>query len=130
MIADSSDATRKDLLGIAILYWQRAPWFGQGPGMYLPLVNESVTFHMDYGEAMDAHGVMQKLFLEVGVVGAALFVLYVALVVRALWMRRDSSFHFMLLVTVVSLWGYQLFNTGYFNGNVWVLMGVALASLI
>lgn len=130
VIADSSDSTRKDLLGIAMLYWQRAPWFGQGPGMYVPLVNETTAFHMDYGDAMDAHGVIQKLLLETGFIGAALFVLYLAVVGRALWMRRDSQFHFMLLVTLLSLWGYQLFNTGYFDGKVWVLMGVILASLI
>lgn len=130
VIADSSDSTRKDLLGIAILYWNRAPWFGQGPGMYVPLVSETVAFRMDYGDAMDAHGVMQKLMLEVGLIGTALFTLYIGLVARALWMRRSSEFHFMLFITVISLWSYQLFNTGYFDGKVWVLMGIAIASLL
>ena len=130
VIADSSDNTRKDLLGIAVTYWQRAPWFGHGPGMYLPLVNETTAFHMDYGDAMDAHGVVQKLMLETGVVGTMLFGVYVLCVLRALWMRRDSHFHLMLFVTVISLGTYQLFNTGYFDGKVWVLMGVAIASIL
>jgi hypothetical protein len=130
VIADSSDATRKDLLGIAILYGQRAPWIGNGPGMFVPIVSETTAFRMDYGEPMDAHGVLQKLFLEVGILGVVIFFLYIGFIVRALWMRREnSSFHAMLFVTVISLWGYQLFNTGYFDGKVWVLMGISLASL-
>ncbi len=130
VIADSSDSTRKDLLGIAVLYWQRAPWFGQGPGMYVPLVGETVAFRMDYGEPMDAHGVVQKILLEVGMFGLLAFALYIGFVTRALWMRRDNDFHFMLFITVISLWGYQLFNTGYFDGKVWVLMGIAIASIL
>lgn len=129
-IADSSDSTRKDLLGIAVTYWQRAPWFGQGPGTYLTFVGETTAFRMDYGDPMDAHGVVQKLMLETGLVGTIAFVVMVGMLLHALWRRRAEPFHYMLFVTVISLWGYQLFNTGYFDGKVWVLMGIAFASLI
>lgn len=129
-IADSSDNTRKDLLGIAITYWQRAPWFGQGPGMYVPLVSETTTFRMDYGAAMDAHGAIQKLMLETGLAGTLAFALYIGFIARGLWMRRAHEFHYLMLITLVSLWGYQLFNTGYFDGKVWVLMGIILASIL
>jgi uncharacterized membrane protein len=128
-IADSSDNTRKDLLGIAITYWQRAPWFGQGPGMYVPLVSETVAFRMDYGAAMDAHGWVQKLMLETGLVGTLALALFLGFVARGLWIRRTNEFHFLMLITLVSLWGYQLFNTGYFDGKVWGLMGIILASI-
>lgn len=129
-IATSSDNTRKDLLGIAITYWHRAPWFGQGPGMYVPLVSETVAFKMDYGQPMDAHGTIQKLMLETGTLGVIAFGIYVAFIARALWIRRGDEFHFMLLVTFISMWGYQLFNTGYFDGKVWVLMGLIIAAIL
>jgi len=128
VVADSSDKTRADLLGIALTYWQRAPWFGQGPGTYLTFVGETAAFKMEYGDPMDAHGVVQKMLLEIGIVGLVTFVALVVALCRALWQQRASSFHAMLFVTVISLWGFQLFNTGYFDGKVWVLMGVALAA--
>lgn len=130
VIADSSDNTRKDLLGIAITYWQRAPWFGQGPGTYVPLVEETVAFRMDYGAAMDAHGVIQKLLLETGSVGLATFIIAVGSVMGYLWFRKKSELHFLLLTILLSAWGYQLFNTGYFDGKVWVLMGLAMVSVL
>lgn len=129
VVADTSDETRKDLLGIAVQYFERSPIVGIGPGMYLPTVDETTTFHMDYGAAMDAHGVVQKLILELGALGTITFFAWLGAIGVSLWRRRASGFHFMMFMTFASLWGYQLFNTGYFDAKVWVLMGVALASL-
>ncbi len=129
-VAESSDATRKDLLGISVLYFLRAPWFGQGPGTFVPLVAETTAFRMDYVDPLDAHGIIQKLITEVGAIGFLVFVWALALVVCALWKRRRESFDWMLLVTVLSLWAYQLFNTGYFDAKVWVIMGLATAALL
>ncbi len=128
-VAEMSNATRRDLTGIALMYGARAPWFGQGPGMFVPLVAETTAFRMDYGDPLDAHGVLQKLFLETGVVGTAAFLTLFFWVIFRLWKRHRDPWYAMLLLTVVSVWVYQLFNTGYFAGKVWVLMGVVLAAI-
>lgn len=127
--AESSDATRITLSEISYTYFLRAPMFGQGPGTFVPIVDETVAFHMDYGDALDAHGVVQKIVAETGAVGTLAFaVLVIALGVR-LWRRRHDEFYFILFLMFVSLWTYQLFNTGYFLGKVWVPIGVTLAAL-
>lgn len=128
-IAASSDATRIDLLGIGLTYFQRAPWIGQGPGTFVPLVAGTAIFQMQYGDPLDAHGVFEKMLPETGIIGTAAFAVLIIVIMWQLWRRRRDSFEFMLFVTVVSIWLYQLFNTGYFAAKVWVLMALALASL-
>lgn len=128
-VVETSNATRRDLTGIALTYWARAPWFGQGPGTFVPIVAETTAFRMDYGDPLDAHGVLQKLLLETGLVGALAFLALLGWLGARLWKRRNDPWYAMLLLTVASVWLYQLFNTGYFAGKVWVLMGVALAAI-
>lgn len=128
-IAESSNATRTDLNGIALMYFLRAPLFGIGPGTFVSLVSETTTFQMDYGDPLDAHGVVQKLATETGLLGLITFVLLVGALLYKIWHRRTDSYYWMLGVTIVSVWLYQLFNTGYFAGKVWVLMGLALVAL-
>ena len=128
-VAEGSDATRGDLLGIAYTYFLRAPLFGVGPGTFVSLVGETKIFTMQYGDPLDAHGVLEKLLPETGIVGTGAFILMLAVVGGALWHRRRDAFQYMLFVTFVSVWTYQLFNTGYFAGKVWVLVGICIASL-
>lgn len=128
-VAETSNATRRDLTGIALTYWARAPWLGHGPGTFVPIVADTAAFRMDYGEALDAHGVLQKLLLETGLIGTLAFFVFLAWLMARLWKRRHDSWYAMVLLTVLSVWLYQLFNTGYFAGKVWVLIGVALAAI-
>lgn len=129
-IAEGSDATRTDLTGIAITYFQRAPIFGQGPGTFVPLVAQTKTFKMDYGDPLDAHGVLQKVLTETGLVGTLVFGALIISLLYKLWKNRADELSRVMLVALSSVWMYQLFNTGYFLGKTWVLMGLALAALI
>lgn len=128
-VAETSNATRRDLTGIALTYWARSPWFGQGPATFVPIVADTAAFRMEYGDPLDAHGVVQKLLLETGLVGTAAFLVLLGWLGVRLWKRHSDPWYAMLLLTGASMWVYQLFNTGYFAGKVWVLMGVALAAI-
>lgn len=130
VIAERSDATRADLTGIAWTYFQRAPLTGQGPGTFLPLVDETFAFRQDYGEALDAHGWLQKFGLETGIFGLLTFALLLGALFYKLWQRRREEKIFVLSLTLLSVWVFQLFNTGYFLGKTWVLVGAALVILI
>ncbi len=129
-VADSSNATRTDLTGIALTYFNRAPLTGQGPGTFIQLVGETAAFRLDYGDPLDAHGFLQKVMAETGALGTIAFLALLISLGWRLWKRRHSAFEAVWFFTFISLWAYQLFNTGYFDGKVWVLVGLCLASLL
>lgn len=132
----SSTATRLDLTRIALTHFARNPVLGSGAGAFIPLVEETKVFRLEYGDPLDAHGVIQKLMAEEGILGLAAFFLFVAwalfAIYRAYALRPSGSASRMLMlllfVSAVGGFTYQLFNTSYYNSKLWIPIGVALAA--
>lgn len=132
----SSTATRLDLTRIALTHFARNPILGSGAGAFIPLVEETKVFRLEYGDPLDAHGVIQKLLAEEGILGLTTFFLFVVWVLFALYrayaVRPSASATRMLMlllfVSVVGGFTYQLFNTSYYNSKLWIPVGVALAA--
>ncbi len=85
----------------------------------------------EFGQALEAHGMVQKIFLETGIVGACAFFGTLALIIYALWRETNvrsarAELCSMLLIMVVGVMMFQLFNTSYFTSVMWMPIGIAL----
>ncbi len=134
-IVRSSNATRLDLTGIALTYFKIHPLVGNGVGTFLPLVEQTRLFTVEYGDPLDAHGVIQKLMAEQGLLGLITFFIFVGWIISRLyqgWQLAEEKHRLLLLCLFLSVSGgltYQLFNTSYYNAHLWLPVGIALAGV-
>lgn len=135
-VATSSNSTRIALLEIALDVFRTSPWLGGGAGTFVERVGGAHVFRLEYGEPLDAHGFIQKLAAETGVVGILAFIfvaLHFSWVIRRGWegIAHDQDRRAMLFL-IAGAGGailYQLFNTNYWTGKMWLPLGLALAAL-
>jgi hypothetical protein len=118
---------------IVLFYVERSPWVGYGPGMFVPIFENTKDFIQEYGTALDGHGFIQKVILEEGVVGLILFVSILVYILVYLWVMQrkknsDPELSRLLFVMVVGAIIFQLFNTSYFISVMWLPIGVALVT--
>lgn len=134
-IVRSSNSTRLDLTGIAWTYFQQHPWLGNGVGAFVPLIESTRLFTVEYGDPLDAHGVIQKIMAEQGLLGLFAFFIFVSWILRRIfhgWQSAAGENKLLLLCLFMSVAGsliYQLFNTSYYNAHLWLPIGIALAGV-
>lgn len=131
-IVSSSNAARIATTDIALFYTLRAPLLGYGPGMFVPILGGTHVFVSDFGEPLDAHGILLKLGVETGILGIATMLLFLAVVLYTVYTRARKTDDSLLLCLYFSAFGiilFQLFNTSYFNAHMWFPIGLALAGL-
>jgi hypothetical protein len=129
-----SNFARLMVTEITEFYFLRSPLLGYGPGMFIPIFENTYDYMREFGQALEAHGMIQKIFLETGVVGAGAFFGALALILHALWRETKvrsarAELHSMLLIMVVGVMMFQLFNTSYFTSVMWMPIGIALCGL-
>ncbi len=132
--AQSSTASRLLTTDIVSYMVTRSPFIGYGPGMYIPVLEQTRAFTMDFGDPLDAHGYIQKVLLEYGVLGLVLFTACLGYILVFLYKKYRAAEHgeqrllyqTMFLMAVAAI-GFQLFNTSYFSSVMWLPLGVALA---
>lgn len=135
-VAASSNSTRLALIEIAAQVWQDSPWIGGGAGTFVDRVGSAQVFTLEYGAPLDAHGVFWKLLAETGILGVAAFALvlgdFVRRMIRGIPRIADSASRSAVFLLATSAGGavaYQLFNTNYWTGKMWLPFGLALAAL-
>ena len=131
-IVASSDNSRLEVTKIVWFYAKRAPLLGYGPGSFIPIIQDTYVHTIEFGEALDAHGMIQKVLLEDGVLGLLFFGLFLISVLFLLYKSQKeneflvSKFMFIMAVGVIV---FQFFDTSYFNSIMWMPLGVALVSV-
>lgn len=132
LVAGSTN-TRVDLTRIAWEYFKRSPLVGNGPGSFIPIVSDTQVFFIEYGDPLDAHGMIQKVMAENGLLGlitwGALLCAIVAYAFHACMRARDADTRARmtaLFIVLVAALAYQLFNTSYYNAKMWLPIGFAL----
>lgn len=127
----SSTSARLDAVKIATFYWQQSPLFGYGPGSFIWLLSDTAFYTMEYGDPLDAHGFVQKIFVEEGLVGAVAFIAFLVWILWFIWTAQVHKEHRELAITLFIMASgamiFQLFNTSYFNGVMWMPLGIATA---
>lgn len=127
----SSTENRVLLTEIAYKAWLDKPMLGQGIGRFTDLVANNIRFTAKYGEAIDSHGFLQKIIAEMGALGLItwLFLLAVILKQAIIGLKNYNERAPWLLPLWLAAGGsmfYQLFNTSYYKGKVWLIISLAL----
>ncbi len=134
--AVSSTATRSMLIGIALSVFSADPVFGSGAGSFYEHVAATHIFVQEFGDALDSHGWIWKVGAETGLIGlSALMYFLISLVFFAKKeLQYITSEHGkkMASLFLCSAGGgiiYQLFNTDYWTGKMWLPIGFAIVGL-
>ena len=130
----SSTENRWLLTEIAVQAFYDKPYLGYGDGQFINLVDKNIRFKAKYGEAIDSHGVLQKVLAENGIFGLAawlfIFVYLFKLFYKAL--RLYQTRNPWLLPLFLSAGGallFQIFNTSYYKGKVWLPITLCLSAI-
>ncbi len=120
-----STQSRVLLNNVAINAVKEKPILGHGSGEFINLVDKDIRFRAQHGEAIDAHGVLAKVLAESGIFGlvAWLFIVLYLFKITVLAIKRYYPKISWILPLCLAVWGglfFQLFNTSYFKGKVWL----------
>lgn len=133
--AKSSNSTRLMLSQIAYQLFLTSPVVGSGAGTFYDRIGSTSVFLLEYGAPLDSHGFIQKIAAETGIVGllALLFVvLQCAYLFYLGWKEiRHSQWrepYVLFMMAASGAFAYQLFNTDYWTGKMWLPIGIALAA--
>lgn len=128
---------RLALSRFAYFMFEQHPIVGSGTGTFVEQLGSAREFTATFGDPLDAHGFIQKIGAEQGIIGLLTFGLLIAWILRTLyraWQRApvlavgDKQLLLMLLMSVTGSFVYQLFNTSYYNAKLWLPVGLALAA--
>ncbi|MFA5184671.1 MAG: O-antigen ligase family protein [Patescibacteria group bacterium] len=130
----SSTENRWLLTEIALQAYQERPYFGYGSGQFINLVDDNIRFRAKYGEAIDSHGVLQKVLAENGVFGLAAWLFLMAAWLQAGFSALKKYYQknpWLLPLFLAGAGGlfFQLFNTSYYKGKVWLPLAIFLAAV-
>ncbi len=132
-VVASSNATRWDMTQIAWTYFSKHPLIGNGIGTFTNLLADTRLFTVEYGDPLDAHGVIQKLIAEEGLAGLITFFIFFVWIFkelfRGLYQAKDTVSRRLETVLFLSVAGsliFQLFNTSYYSPHLWLPLGLAV----
>ncbi|MFA6551090.1 MAG: O-antigen ligase family protein [Patescibacteria group bacterium] len=116
--------------------WQEHFWLGMGPGRFEPMLETNIYFFAKYGRTFDAHGILQKISTETGILGLAaffwlsglIFCKLGALIFKLKQRRQEQEILFYVSLAAVSIFMFEFFDTFYYKGKLWLIVGVALAA--
>lgn len=134
--AMSSVDSRNTIAAIGFQAFHDSPWLGIGAGGYLQLVANSRAYFVQFGTAFDAHGIIQKIAGELGIVG----LIALASILYASWMlvrqthrtlshgRNEREAFTYLSILGASMFLFECFSTTYWSPRLWLPLGLIVAS--
>lgn len=131
-VVNSSNQARWENVKIAAFYLQEKPWFGFGPNTYIPVFNDTAVYVTDFGDSLDAHSILLKVFFEEGILGAVVMLVFLLWIKNKIWREYNKTHEEVLLLVFfvfVSVVAFQLFSTSYFNANMWFPLALGLGAL-
>ena len=134
--AKSSNSTRLVLAGIAQDLFLSSPWLGAGAGSFVDRVGSTNLFVTEFGAPLDSHGFIQKVAAEAGLIGLTALA---TVVLHLFWLfyrggkkigRGPAHRAYVLCVAgACGVLFYQVFDTDYWTGKMWLPIGIALAAI-
>lgn len=124
----SSTAARWEVTKIVLWNLQRAPLWGYGPGQFISLLADNTIYVLEFGDPLDAHGFIQKIVLENGLIGLVLFGLFLRAQIQSAGKKLASApreVKFLAQSLVASGIVFQLFNTSYYHAVFWLPLALA-----
>ncbi len=135
-VADSSSA-RLLLLDVAWSIFRDHPLLGVGAGTFPDRLSHVWAFAVEFGAAEDAHGMLQKVAAETGLLGlvslGSTFVLF-GVQVRKQWRRiasamADKRWFACMIVSALGTLSYQLFSTSLWTPRTWISVGLVCGGI-
>jgi len=128
--------SRAALTGIAWTFFTGSPWIGVGAGTFADRVAGTYAFVVDYGAALDSHGIFQKVAAETGIVGLLALISVLFETGRRFvkdWFGRSFASsehlaHTYLIVTALGAFAYQITSTSYWTPRLWIPIALAFAA--
>ena len=131
--ADNVSSTENRVLLTEIAYknWNEKPILGQGAGRFTELVANNIRFTAKYGAPIDSHGFLQKIGAEAGVLGLIAWLFLIIVIIKKAFsglVNYDKAAPWLLPLWISAGGGlfFQLFNTSYYKGKVWLIIALAL----
>lgn len=132
----TSTLSRYLLLEIGLFLFFANPLIGAGVGSFTDRAREVLIYQQEIGGFQDAHGVIQKLLSEQGIIGFIAFTAFVLYFYRSFKKRfQDKKFSpdarllaLTGMLVVVMSFTFQLFNTHYYSSKVWIPISLMLAA--
>ncbi|MBN2854563.1 O-antigen ligase family protein [Patescibacteria group bacterium] len=130
----SSTENRLLLTEISFEAFKERPVLGHGSGSFILLVEDNLRFRAKYGEAIDSHGILQKVAAENGIFGILswLFILVILLKVFIQAIKSYSANNPWLTPLILGSLGglfFQFLNTSYYKGKVWLPIVLTLLAI-
>jgi O-antigen ligase len=132
----TSNLSRFKLIEIALHMFKQHPFFGAGVGTFVPFVNQTTWYIVEYGNALDAHGFIFKTLAETGIFGTLSFLAILAYIIYRLILayKKYSNTQYAwliagLLCLAVGDIVFQLFSTSYYLARFWLPLGLTLTAI-
>lgn len=130
----SSTEDRWLLTEISLQTLNNRPYLGYGSGQFINLVGENIRFRAKYGDPIDSHGFLQKILAENGLFGLAAWLFLIIYLTKTGYqaLKKYQAHNPWLLPLIIAGGGglfYQLFNTSYYKGKVWLPIILSLAAI-
>ena len=130
----SSTENRALLTQIAWESFLEKPFFGWGSGSFISLVEDNIRFVAKYGDPLDSHGFGQKVLAENGLFGTISFLIFLLVIFRKIYLGvirnpKDYKLLLPLFISSAGVFFYQVFNTSYYKGRVWLPIALALIAV-
>lgn len=136
-VAQSSNTTRWMLTDIAWSAFKEYPLLGSGAGTHVDRVSRAQVFQREFGDPLDAHGFIQKLMVETGLVGVTAYLLFLFFLFRFIFLHlqkiRSISHRRIVFLLIAGAGGavvYQFANTTYWTAHLWLPIGLCLATVL
>ncbi len=134
--AISSIDSRSMITDIAYELFVGSPWIGVGAGTFVDRVAHTEAYGIEFGAALDAHGLLQKVAAETGLLGlAALALVFLALFNEMRYVYHkltpghpETEAYLYLVVGMIGMIGYELTSTTYWTPRLWLPIGLVLAA--
>lgn len=129
----SSTETRWQLTDMAIFLFFKHPIVGNGAGMFYPIVHEFGVYQFEIGDITDAHGIIQKIAAEQGIIGLFTFGMWLWWLFSFLGKKctpgavqgSTLAIHRFALLIAFSELMFQTLSTQYYSSVLWVPLVLA-----
>ncbi len=136
--AESSTSTRWYLTEISLHFFSNHAIFGNGVGSFLYLLPDVNFLWYEIGDVIDAHGIIQKLIAEQGLLGLTTFFLFIWSFLYPMIKRfynknyREEARQYALLgvFLIILAITFQLFSTQFYTSRMWIPITLAIAQHI
>src|SRR6056297_127970 len=133
---ESSDTNRIMMSEIALHRFFEKPALGHGPGLFQKLIGSAFVYWVEFSDALDSHGFVQKLLAETGLFGLITFLAILFYIGRKFILayqktRKEKNKQIILagFLIFLGVTVFQLFSTSYFTAVMWLPIGICLAGL-